>query len=57
MSLPKDVDQFERVTMTITLPPVAEPGRYRVEFDIVLEGVMWFADRASPTASIALVVR
>jgi hypothetical protein len=32
--------QFERVTMTVTLPPVAEPGRYRVEFDMVLEGVM-----------------
>jgi SAM-dependent methyltransferase len=57
VSLPADVDQFERVTMTVTLPPVVEPGRYRVEFDMVLEGVMWFGDRASPTVSIALVVR
>ncbi len=56
-SLPQDVGPFERVRLTVTLPPIAEPGRYRVEFDMVLEGVMWFGDRASPTASIMLVVR
>lgn len=56
-ALPRDLDQYDRETMTVTLPPIAEPGTYRVEFDLVLEGVMWFGDRGSPTESVTLCVR
>lgn len=36
------------VTLEVTAPP--RGGRYRLEVDVVEEGVSWFADRGSPTA-------
>jgi SAM-dependent methyltransferase len=57
VALPKDVGQYERVVLPVGLPPIHEPGSYRVEFDIVLEGVMWFGDRGSPTTSVTVIVR
>ncbi|HEX5228700.1 MAG TPA: class I SAM-dependent methyltransferase [Bryobacteraceae bacterium] len=39
--------------------PVAtprEPGQYRLELDLVWEGVMWFRDIGNPTALVDLVV-
>lgn len=55
--LPRDVGQQERITMTVDLPPIPEPGDYEVVFDLVIEGVTWFADRGSRAASIAVAVR
>ncbi len=55
--LSRDLGQFERLVLTVQLPAIHEQGRFRVEFDIVLEGVMWFGDRGSPTTSITVIVR
>jgi SAM-dependent methyltransferase len=46
-SLPRDVAPDEVVTLRVPLPPIAQPGRYRVAFDLVVEGMTWFADRDS----------
>ena len=42
----------------LTLPVVApgRPGRYRIELDLVLEGLTWFKDAGSSTASLPLIV-
>lgn len=55
--LPKDLDQYDRIVLPVHLPAIHQPGTYRIVFDVVLEGVMWFGDRGSPTASLTLVVR
>jgi SAM-dependent methyltransferase len=57
VSLSKDLAQYERLVLPVRLPAIHEPGHYRVEFDIVLEGVMWFGDRGSPTTSVTVIVR
>jgi hypothetical protein len=42
-----------RVEVLATLPPL-EPGTYRVEFDLVSEGVVWFGENGNPTVKIDL---
>lgn len=37
------------VTVPLTAPP--SPGRYRLEYDLVHEGVDWFSTKGGPTAS------
>ncbi len=32
--------------------PALEPGNYRVEFDLVAEGVVWFGENGNPTVKI-----
>ena len=54
VALPDDVEQYERVDLAFDLPPIDTPGRYRVEFDIVIEGMMWLGDRGSQTSSLTL---
>jgi hypothetical protein len=39
------------VEVLTTLPPLA-PGDYRVEFDLVAEGVVWFGENGNPTVKI-----
>ena len=34
-----------------------EPGRYRLKFDLVSEGIDWFERCGSPTTTTALRVR
>jgi uncharacterized protein (DUF3820 family) len=41
-------DESAEGTCTFAAPPV--PGRYRLEIDLVAEGVCWFAHHGSPTA-------
>ena len=32
--------------------PHLDPGRYRVEFDLVSEGVVWFGENGNPTVTV-----
>ena len=40
----------EKDVLSITLPAIEKPGQYWLRFDMVLEGVDWFASAASPVA-------
>ncbi|MDP9334879.1 MAG: class I SAM-dependent methyltransferase [Actinomycetota bacterium] len=42
------------LTLEIQAPP--DPGAYLLEFDLVIEGLAWFADRGSPTTTIPVQV-
>lgn len=55
--LPRDVLPGESVTVAVELPPIEQPGDYRAVFDVVAEGVLWFAQRNSPTAELCIEVR
>jgi SAM-dependent methyltransferase len=55
-ALPHDVEQHERISMKVDLPAIATPGTYRVDFDMVVEGVMWFGDRGVRTTTLTLQV-
>jgi hypothetical protein len=46
--------QERLVNLSIASP--AAPGRYELEIDLVWEGLFWFKDRGSPTASVTLEV-
>lgn len=54
--LPRDVEPGDRVTLDAVLPPLVDPGEYVVAFDLVVEGLTWFADRGSNPASVGVVV-
>jgi SAM-dependent methyltransferase len=55
-ALPRDVGPGERVVLHARLPPLDAPGDYLVEFDLVIEGLTWMADRGSSPAAIDLRV-
>jgi SAM-dependent methyltransferase len=57
-ALPRDVDPGETVAMRchIALPADLGPGDYLVCFDMVQEGIAWFAQYGSPIATAALRV-
>jgi hypothetical protein len=46
-ALPNDVLPGGEVTLVVTLPAIAEPGRYTIVFDLVVEGLTWFSERES----------
>lgn len=48
--LPRDLGPGEAATVVIRVTPPARPDRLRLEFDMVQEGVSWFAERGSPVA-------
>jgi hypothetical protein len=54
--LPHDIGMDETVTLPVTLPPIDEPGHYRVVFDLVIEGQTWFAERGSVPLALTLYV-
>jgi hypothetical protein len=56
-ALPGDVAPGERVNLDVELPALDSPGAYVVEFDPVVEGLTWFADRGSQPGAISLRVR
>ena len=41
----------------ITVKAPETPGRYRLKFDLVSEGIDWFEQTGSPTTTRELVVR
>ena len=47
VELPGDVMPEQSIRVIARLPPVHEPGQYVIAFDLVVEGVAWFADRGS----------
>jgi len=54
-TLPADVPAGEDVTLVVRLPPIHTPGSYSAVFDVVAEGLAWFADRGSQTAAVRIV--
>ena len=50
----QDVEPGDRVAVEFDLPVINQPGSYEVEFDIVLEGVTWFAKRGSKPATFRI---
>ncbi len=46
----------DAVEMTLEMQTPTDPGAYLLEFDLVIEGVAWFADRGSPTTTIPVQV-
>jgi hypothetical protein len=46
--LPDDIRKSERTTVELELPAAPRPGRYRLKFDMVSEGVDWFESGGSP---------
>jgi SAM-dependent methyltransferase len=50
--LPGDVMPERSIQVVAQLPPVHESGRYVIAFDLVVEGVTWFADRGSMPLTI-----
>ncbi len=55
-SLPNDVAPKDVVTVQVDLPALRAVGDYLLVFDLVAEGVAWFADVNSPTARLCLRV-
>ena len=42
--------------LTLPLPPIAEPGRYELEVDLVDEGVKWFQHFGSQPLTLSIEV-
>ena len=55
-SLPRDVAPGDRVRLDLDLPALESPGAYVVVFDLIVEGMAWFADRGSHSATMNLRV-
>lgn len=54
--LPDDLPPGASVDVDIDVTAPGRPGRYRLELDLVQEGVTWFADRGSATAVVPVTV-
>ena len=54
--LPVDLDRGKKVKLDLTLPSIEMPGNYRIELDMVVEGLTWFAERGSDAGVIAVEV-
>ena len=52
VALPSDVEPDGLVRMAVELPVIAEPGSHSIVFDLVIEGVLWFADRGSKSVEV-----
>jgi len=55
--LPHDVEAGGEADVRIEIPAPDAPGRYRVKFDLVSEGIDWFERCGSPTTTRSLWVR
>ena len=44
ISLPQDINPGEKVSLRAELPLPSNPGGYRMEIDLVSEGIIWFKD-------------
>jgi len=55
--LPGAIGPGTSADIVIELPPLADPGRYTLKFDLVSEGVEWFEKCGSPTTLAPFRVR
>lgn len=55
-NLPGNVDPGDEVFIDGEIPPIASPGRYVLRFDLVAEGVSWFADRGTIPCAVPIEV-
>jgi SAM-dependent methyltransferase len=55
-ALPRDLGQRQSARVDVTLPAIANAGRYEVVFDLVIEGVTWFEPKGSASLTIPIVV-
>lgn len=56
IALPADLDPGAAAEVEAVLPPLGEPGAYRLVFDLVIEGLTWFAARGSAPLEARLLV-
>lgn len=56
-TLPADLPPGGSAIVQLEVRAPAKSGSYRLEVDLVQEGVTWFADRGSSTATVDVVVR
>ena len=54
--LPATIGPAETSEIPIEVPLPDAPGRYRLKFDLVFEGIDWFEACGSPTMSMSLIV-
>jgi len=54
--LPRDVPPGDEVEVEMTVEAALPPGRYRLQYDMVVEGVVWFEHHGSATLSRWLTV-
>ena len=52
LALPDDVAPEQSVRLTATLPAIEQPGDYILAFDLVIEGLAWFAERGSLSVDV-----
>ena len=52
----RDVDPGERFIARLTLPAIERPGAYDLHFDLVVEGVTWFAAHGASSPPVLRVV-
>jgi SAM-dependent methyltransferase len=56
-SLPRSIPPGDTLEMSCTFDAPSVPGRYRLELDMVDEGIAWFAGRGSASLDVDLLVR
>jgi SAM-dependent methyltransferase len=54
--LPAMLEAGQEAHLTTIVRAPQRPGRYQLHFDLVQEGIAWFADRGSPVHAVAVEV-
>jgi MoaA/NifB/PqqE/SkfB family radical SAM enzyme len=57
VDLPRPLPGGDAADVALRFPPLDKPGRYRIKFDLVSEGIDWFERCGSPTTTRTLWVR
>ncbi len=52
----EDVEPGSRAVIEVDLPAIEHAGIYEVDFDVVIEGVTWFANRGSMPTTLGISV-
>lgn len=55
-ALPRDIRPDDSVRIDVEFLPGLRPGNYLLEFDMVEEGLYWFAEKGSPASLVKLHV-